>query len=79
MSQTQITFLSDKQLKNLTLKKAKADGITLKALFTMAMKAYLQGDLKVSLISNQVDPIFQDKDITKKSNELGKLLKNIKL
>ena len=75
--QTQVTFISNKNLKNRTIKKAKEDGITLKALLTMAMKAYLNNELNVSLQSNNAayDEIFSDKDVVAKSNKLGALLK----
>lgn len=75
--QTQVTFISNKDLKNRTIKKAKEDGITLKALLTMTMRAYINNDLTISLRSNNAcyDEIFSDKDIVAKSNELGALLK----
>ena len=75
--QTQVTFLSNTKLKKLTIKKVKEEGITLKALLTMAMKAYLKGDLKVSLSpkNNYYDKVFPDKDVIAKSNKLGALLK----
>ena len=75
--QTQVTFISNKELKNRTIKKAKEDGITLKALLTMAMKAYLNNELNVSLQANNAtyDEIFSDKDVVAKSNKLGALLK----
>ena len=75
--QTQVTFISNKDLKNRTIKKVKEDGITLKALLTMAMKAYLNNELNVSLQSNNIvhDEIFSDKDVVTKSNKLGILLK----
>lgn len=74
--QTQVTFISNKQLKDRTIKKAKEDGITLKALLTMAMKAYLNNDLSVSLRSESdyYPEIFSDKDVVAKANELGALL-----
>ncbi|MFH1947292.1 MAG: hypothetical protein ABIJ23_04010 [Candidatus Magasanikbacteria bacterium] len=79
--QTQVTFMSNAKLKNRTIKKVKEEGITLKALLTMAMKAYLNNDLKVSLQSsnNYYDDIFADREIIKKSNELGSLLSNTEI
>ncbi|MCK5320698.1 hypothetical protein KAJ61_04915 [Candidatus Parcubacteria bacterium] len=75
--QTQVTFISNKNLKDRAIKKAKEDGITLKALLTMSMKAYLNNELNVSLQSNNItyDEIFSDKDVIAKSNKLGALLK----
>ena len=79
MSDTQVTFLSDKKLKEMTMKKVKADGITLKALFTMAMRAYIDGKFQVGFVAqdDQFEEIFSDKDIVRKSNELGALLKTL--
>ena len=76
----QVTFVSNKELKNRTIQKVKEDGITLKALFTMTMKAYLSNDLNVSLQAKPYyDDILTDKDVVTKSNELGALLKKIKI
>lgn len=64
-----------KILKDRTIKKVKKGGITLKALLIMAMKAYSEGGTNLFLMSrNNYDEIFSDKDIIKKSNELGALL-----
>lgn len=78
---TQITFTSDPKLKELTLKKAKKDGITLKSLFIMSMKAYLDDKLQVTLHpkNDYYDDIFADKDIIAKSNQLGEKLKKLNL
>lgn len=79
--QTQVTFLSNPKLKDLTIKKTKEEGITLKALLTMAMKAYLKGDLSLSLkpSNEHYDEVFSDKDIVTKANKLGDLLKKTKI
>ncbi len=78
--ETQVTFVSNKDLKKRAIKKTKEDGITLKALLTMAMKAYLNNELSVSLQPNaNHDEIFSDKDIIKKSNGLDTLLKQTKI
>ncbi|PIT87237.1 MAG: hypothetical protein COU31_04030 [Candidatus Magasanikbacteria bacterium CG10_big_fil_rev_8_21_14_0_10_40_10] len=79
--QTQVTFMSNTELKDRTIKKVKEDGITLKALLTMAMRAYLNNDLKVSLQSSNdyYDEIFADREIIKKANELGSLLDKTKI
>ncbi|MCK5510498.1 hypothetical protein KAI65_03070 [Candidatus Parcubacteria bacterium] len=75
--QTQVTFISNKNLKDRAIKKAKENGITLKALLTMAMKAYLNNELNVSLQPNNIayDEMFSDRDVVAKSNKLGALLK----
>jgi len=79
--QTQVTFMSNAKLKDRTIKKVKEEGITLKALLTMAMRAYLNNDLKVSLQSSNdyYDDIFADREIVKKANELGSLLNKTKI
>ncbi len=75
--QTQVTFLCNPKLKDLTIKKAKEEGITLKALLTMAMRSYFNGDLSLSLkpVNEDYDEVFSDKDIIVKANKLGDLLK----
>ena len=67
--QTQVTFMSNTELKNKTIQKAKQEGLTLKALLTMAMRAYINNDLQVSLKPNNkyYEDIFADKQIVKKS------------
>lgn len=79
--QTQVTFMSNAKLKDRTIKKVKEEGITLKALLTMAMRAYLNNDLKISLQSSNdyYDDVFADKEIVKKANELGSLLNKTKI
>lgn len=79
--QTQVTFMSNAKLKDRTIKKVKEEGITLKALLTMAMRAYLNNDLKVSLQSSNdyYDDVFADEEIVKKANELGNLLNKTKI
>ncbi len=74
--QTQVTFTSSTKLKEETIKKVKEEGITLKALLIMAMKAYLNNDLRVSLqpSNDYYDDIFADREIVKKANKLGSLL-----
>lgn len=74
---TQVSFTADSTLKNKAMKKAKKEGITLKALFTMAMKSYIDGDFSLGLKNKNdyFDKIFDDKDVVEKANELGNLLK----
>lgn len=75
--QTQVTFMSNPKLKDRAIKKAKKEGITLKALLTMAMRAYVNNSLRVSLEPNMnySDDLFADKDVINKSNQLGELFK----
>lgn len=45
----QIVFKTDPNLKEKTLEKAKSEGVTLKAILTMAMRAYVNDDLIVGM------------------------------
>lgn len=50
MSKTaQISFKTDHKLKDQALKKARSEGITLKALLSLAMKAYVRDDFSLGL------------------------------
>jgi hypothetical protein len=49
---TQITFTTDENLKNATLKKAKQNGITLKAFLIFCMEKYLQGKLDFDMATS---------------------------
>ena len=73
---TQITFKTSRDLKETALQKTKRDGITLKALLTMAMRAYIENELKVGvgLKDEGFDRLFADKDIVRKANKLGEVL-----
>ncbi len=81
MNQTQVTFMSDAKLKEKALKKTKREGITLKALLTMAMRAYIHDDLRISLHAKNefYDDVFADKEIIEKTNKLSKSLKKINI
>jgi len=75
---TQITFKTDKSLKKTALQKTKKDGITLKALLTMAMKSYVDDNLRVGIgfKDESFDSLFADKDIVRRANKLGKILES---
>lgn len=45
----QIVFKSDPDLKEKTLEKAKTEGVTLKAVLTMAMRAYVNDDMVLGM------------------------------
>ncbi len=77
----QIIFTADPNLKLKALNKAKKEGITLKALLTMAMKSYVNNDLSVSLNfrNNYYDDVFSDKEIVASANKLGKILQSKKI
>ncbi|MCI0542287.1 hypothetical protein L0Y69_00830 [bacterium] len=48
-TEIQIVFKSDAGLKELALEKTRMEGITLKAMLTMAMRAYVNDELEVFL------------------------------
>jgi hypothetical protein len=45
----QIVFKSDQELKEKTLEKAKTEGVTLKAVLTMAMRAYVNDEMVLGM------------------------------
>ncbi len=51
--ETQVAFKLDNNLKNNIMKKAKANGITLKAFYTYCTKAYINGDIDLWIKFNQ--------------------------
>ena len=77
----QINFTADPALKKKALKRAKSEGITLKAMLVMAMKSYANNELTLSLRpkENYYDELFADKEIVTKANEFGKLLDKVDL
>lgn len=77
-AKTQVSFITDPILKKQALEKAKKEGITLKALFTMTMKSYINNDLILNLRQKDdyYDDIFSDKEVIAKANKLGELLKS---
>lgn len=77
---TQVSFVTDSELKNKALQKAKNEGITLKALLTYAMKSFVEGEISLGLtiINKEQDVeefIFDSKSINEKAAKLTKLLK----
>ena len=79
IAETQINFVVNQDLKEQAMAKAKKDGITLKALFVMAMKSYVNNELAIGITREDdfYDDIFADKDIVKKANRLGQVLGKI--
>lgn len=55
----QIVFKSDADLKEKTLEKAKAAGVTLKAVLTMAMRAYVNDEMVLGMWKRE--EIYDDK------------------
>ena len=78
---TQVSFTADPILKNKALEKAKKEGITLKAVFTLAMKSYISNEISLSLKNKKeyYDEVFADKNIINKANELGQLIRDKKV
>lgn len=77
---TQISFTANKNLKNLAMQKAKEEGITLKAFLTYSMKKYIEGKMKLDLITSDDEPEvaelnFNNKGIEQKAEKLARLLK----
>lgn len=77
---TQVSFTADEDLKNKALKKAKEEGITLKALFIYSMKGFIEGNIsfgiKIANLEPEVEELsFDNKSINKKAAQLAKLLK----
>lgn len=77
---TQISFTADESLKNKAMEKAKREGITLKALLTYSMRSFVEGKMKLDLVSTigEVDVgemMFTDKRLNEKAKKLAKLLK----
>lgn len=75
----QVTFTTDQKLKKTALKKAKEDGITLKALLIFSMKSYVEGNIKIGLIpveETQIEELFfADEALQDKAQKLHNLLK----
>ena len=77
---TQITFIADSNLKDLAMNKEKSEGITLKALLTMAMRSYVDNALSVKLAINpSYDKLFADTEIVDAANKLGNVLQSKKI
>lgn len=78
----QVSFVTDFDLKNRALEKARQAGITLKAFLTFAMKAFVEDKISLGIQSYQEEPEveevhFDDKGIHEKAAKLAKLLKHV--
>lgn len=51
--ETQIVFKSNPELKDAALEKAKQDGVTLKAVLCMAMRAYVNDEMVMSMTKRE--------------------------
>ncbi len=69
---TQVTFTTEASLKNQALEKARREGITLKALLTMAMRSYISNNLTVGVRSSEegeYNPDFVKKVLKNSKNK----------
>lgn len=80
---TQVSFITDNDLKNKALEKAKSEGISLKTLLVYSMKAYVEGKISLGIKiadeeSDLEEMVFDDEHLNEKALKLAKLLKRIK-
>lgn len=76
----QISFTADEKLKNKAMEKAKHEGITLKALLTYSMRSFVEGRMRLDIVSAHQEPeveelIFNSKEINSRAKRLARLLK----
>jgi len=76
---TQIVFKTDQSIKEKAMKKAQAEGVTLKAVLYNALKLYIEGKLSFGLQINEpdVETLEVTPKIQKKMDKIGELLENI--
>lgn len=76
---SQIVFKTDEELKKKAMKKAKIEGVTLKAVLYNALKLYTEGKLNFGLqISEpEIEVLEVTPKIQKKMDKIGELLDNI--
>lgn len=76
---SQIVFKTDEELKKKAMKKAKIEGVTLKAVLYNALKLYTEGKLNFGLqISEpEMEVLEVTPKIQKKMDKIGELLDNI--
>jgi hypothetical protein len=75
---TQVSFVTDLDLKNRALEKAKREGITLKTLLIYAMKGFVAGKISLGIEVFEKEPevkeiTFNDRDINIKAEILQKI------
>jgi len=66
---TQISFKADKDLKEEALKKARKEGLTLRTLFTTAMRDYVKDRYRLGFVSN--DNVLGVPEVDEKIDEKG--------
>jgi len=74
----QIVFKSNPELKDAALEKAKHEGVTLKAVLCMAMRAYVNDEMVMSMTRREEQWEQDDKPPTAKAPPKGKMKKGIK-
>jgi hypothetical protein len=76
---TQISFTTQKDLKNKAMQKAKMEGLTLKAVLIAAMEGFVDSRIKFGIlpeIEPEVEEMhFEDAEILSASEKLVKLLR----
>jgi len=76
---TQISFTTDDKLKQRAMKKAKEIGLPLKSVLVFAMEAFVEGKIKLGIISPSKDDIeelnFDSDSVNKNAEKLANLLK----
>ena len=77
---SQVSFTADEELKTLALKKAKSQGITLKALLTYAMRGFVGGKISLSIDTSDQEPeieelFFEDEKLNAAATKLARLLR----
>lgn len=76
---TQIVFKTEKSLKDEAMKKAQAEGVTLKAVLYNALKLYIEGKLSFGLQIKEPDVEILEvtPEVQKKMDEIGEVLDKI--
>ena len=76
---TQIVFKADKSLKDRAMKKARSEGVTLKAILYHALKLYIEGKLNFGLQVSEpeVEIIETTPAVQKKMDKIGTILDKI--
>ena len=75
---TQISFVANKKLKEKAMKIAKKKGVTLKSVLIFSMEAFSEGKINIGILpqNNEVEEIyFNSPSIQKKADKLANLLK----
>lgn len=75
---TQVSFITDEELKNKALERAKEEGLTLKTVLVYAMKGFVEGKIKFGIVTTEESEVeeihFDNEEIQTKAKRLAKLL-----